>query len=259
MSAESEYRTSRREWLSPPFRISDRPWVPAPSRVDPREIQARWKAGWGRSVWMGVVLAAGLHLAILHQVREVKVAPPDIGSRSPVSQLVIPRVAQISMPAAPPAIVAPDQPEPDLFRLAVHRPITPSIAEVPAVPKRIAEIAMPAPPITPADRNDWTTYERFAPTMVMPEILNRDEMRRFLERRYQSLVRRSGIQGTAVMRFWIDELGLARRAEVHESTGHHQLDDLALELARMLRFSPAIQNGEATRVIVEVPIRFRAI
>lgn len=255
MSAESEYHASRPGWLTPPFRISNGPWIPGPVRMNPAVIQARWKAGWGSAVWIGLLAAAALHAVILTQMRDVRVDPPDVVPGSTVSRLLIPRVSQLSIPALPVSFEVPGPP-------ILERPrvrITPSLAGVPVTPAALAKIEVPATPVTPASRDEWASYEKFAPSMVMPEILNREELRRFLERRYQPLVRYTGIQGTAVMRFWIDEMGLARKAEVHQSTGHRELDELALKLAEVLRFSPAIQNGDAIRVVVEVPIQFRAI
>lgn len=115
------------------------------------------------------------------------------------------------------------------------------------------------PPLPEGGTTEWATYSRFAPSMILPEITNRNEMKRFLDRRYAPLVRSSGAQGTVMVRFWIDETGSVQRAEINVSSGWRQLDELALELAEILRFAPAYQAGAPLRVLVELPIRFEAI
>src|SRR5690606_26618686 len=115
---------------------------------------------------------------------------------------------------------------------------------------------LPAPSAGDA-ADEWASYERLSPRMVRPEILNRDEVRRFLERRYERIIRATGATGVAMLTFWIDEEGSPQRVELASSSGHEQLDEAALELSEVIRFTPAVHAGKPVRVKVDVPIRFQ--
>ncbi len=270
MSAESREIPPRRAWLTPNFRVSDRL---GRGIAEKAEAQAQWKSHWGPTVWVSLVLAAGLHAALLLSARESPVLSQAIPIRGPVvSELIVPRLIDVALPTVPASLTV----TPPLQRgartferlLGETAPrgrettIVLEIAlDLPA-PVEIREAQAIEPPPLPtfaAVADEWASYTRFAPSMVRPEIINQDEMRRFLDRRYARLVRTTGMEGTVVLRFWIDEEGMANKVEINTSSGFTALDNLALELAEILRFSPAYQMGDAIRVFVELPIRFQAI
>lgn len=271
MSAESRDGPTRRTWLTPNFRVSDQL---ARGITEKADAQARWKSSWGPAVWASLVFAAVLHAALLLSAREQPVGRPANPSRGPVvSELIVPRLIDIALPTAPERLTVAPPPLPRetrTFRRILGEPApdgreTTIVLDIPIdlpPPVEIREtpaIELPPLPTFTAVANEWATYTRFAPSMVRPEIVNQDEMRRFLDRRYARLVRTTGMEGTVVLRFWIDEEGMANKVEINTSSGFTQLDALALELAEILRFSPAYQMGEAIRVFVELPIRFQAI
>lgn len=95
------------------------------------------------------------------------------------------------------------------------------------------------------------------PYSVAPELKNRTQIARVLEDRYPPLLRDRGIGGQTVLWTFIDEEGNVIRALVKESSGHEALDETALEVVEMMRFSPAWNGGYRVPVWVAVPIRFQ--
>jgi TonB family protein len=112
-----------------------------------------------------------------------------------------------------------------------------------------------AAPVT----DEWSTYEPVTAATVQPDIRNRSEVRRFLERRYQPILSRTGATGSTMLRFWIDEDGKAQRILMVGSSGNDRLDELAMSVAEVIRFKPAVLAGVPVRVVVDVPIRFQAM
>jgi TonB family protein len=64
--------------------------------------------------------------------------------------------------------------------------------------------------------------------------------------------------GTTQMDIFIDRLGNVQNAVVKKTSGNRDLDGHALQIARMMRFSPALNGEEPVEVWMEVPIRFVA-
>lgn len=115
---------------------------------------------------------------------------------------------------------------------------------------------IPAPPSPPSPADAVPGYEEFVPSMVAPELLNPDEVRRVLEREYPGHLVSAGIGGRAVLWFWIDEQGRVEKYEIKESSGHGALDEAALRVVDRMEFSPALQHGQPTAVVVALPISF---
>ncbi|HEY8468492.1 MAG TPA: TonB family protein [Longimicrobiales bacterium] len=94
------------------------------------------------------------------------------------------------------------------------------------------------------------------PYTVAPELKNRDEVQRALSRYYPPLLRDAGIGGTVLVWLLIDEEGQVRKYQVKESSGHTALDDAALKVADIMRFSPALNRDRKVPVWVALPITF---
>jgi len=91
-----------------------------------------------------------------------------------------------------------------------------------------------------------------------PGLRNREEVTAALESEYPPLLREAGIGGTATVWFFIDEEGVPRRVMVRETSGHKALDEAALRVAGLIRFSPARNREEPVPVWIALPIRFTA-
>jgi TonB family protein len=87
-------------------------------------------------------------------------------------------------------------------------------------------------------------------------MLNAAQVRRALERSYPAFLRDAGIGGKTILWIYIDETGKVVRAEVKEGSGQAALDDAALSIAPLMRFSPAKNRENAVKVVVAVPVAF---
>jgi TonB family protein len=102
---------------------------------------------------------------------------------------------------------------------------------------------------------DWRRRAR-RPVDQPPRLENAQALQDSLYRRWPSRYRNDRIGGVVLIRFWIDETGIAFRARVEESSGHPTLDSLALDVANVVDFSPAIRDGRSVEGSAAVPFRF---
>jgi protein TonB len=92
---------------------------------------------------------------------------------------------------------------------------------------------------------------------VAPSSQNRSEVVRAMELEYPSLLRDAGIGGTVRIFFFIDENGVVQHFEIDQSSGHQALDDAALRVARVYRFTAALNRDKKVPVWVTFPITFQ--
>jgi TonB family protein len=92
----------------------------------------------------------------------------------------------------------------------------------------------------------------------MPALLNTKDVQRALERAYPVFLKEAGIGGRAHLWLFIDESGQVVRAELKQSSGQRALDEVALSVAPMMRFSPAMNRDQRVKVMVHVPLDFKA-
>jgi len=105
---------------------------------------------------------------------------------------------------------------------------------------------------------DIDAAPRFTPYTVRPEIRNMDEVSRALQRFYPPLLRDAGIGGTVVVWFRINEEGRVIRTQLHQTSGHDQLDQAALRVGELMEFTPAMNRDQRVAVWIQLPITFRA-
>lgn len=110
--------------------------------------------------------------------------------------------------------------------------------------------------VRPSERDEISARPVFTPYTVKPDYVNTDEVRAALEREYPPLLRDAGIGGTAILWFFIDEEGVVRNEVVQRSSGHEALDQAALRVAPVFRFTPALNRDQAVPVWVQLPITF---
>ena len=96
----------------------------------------------------------------------------------------------------------------------------------------------------------------FTPYTVKPDYINAAEVRAALDREYPPLLRDAGIGGTVIVWFFIDEEGVVRNEVIQTSSGHQALDEAALRVAPVFRFTPALNRDQAVPVWVQLPITF---
>jgi protein TonB len=158
----------------------------------------------------------------------------------------------------PPEIEIPPPPE------AIARPATPVIAaadineDITIAPTTFEDNPVEdlPPPPEEVTTTDISAAPTFTPYTVRPDIKNRTEVARALEREYPPLLRDAGIGGTVQVWFFIDEEGRVQRTQVNESSGHKALDDAAIAVAEIIEFTPALNRDKRVPVWISLPITF---
>ncbi|NNM31451.1 MAG: TonB family protein [Gemmatimonadetes bacterium] len=157
----------------------------------------------------------------------------------------------------PPEIEIPPPPE------AIARPATPVIADaaidedITIAPTTFEDNPVEnLPPPPDAVETDVAAAPTFTPFTVAPDITNRSEVQRALEREYPPLLRDAGIGGTVKVWFFINEDGQVQQTQVNTSSGHSALDEAALRVANVFRFTPALNRDKKVPVWVALDITF---
>lgn len=153
--------------------------------------------------------------------------------------------------------VAPNSPEPAVpaeeargERVAIPRPPTPVVATQTEESEEAERLRQPA-------SDEIGEGPTFTPFTVAPSILNRAEVITAMEREFPPLLRDAGIGGTVKVYFLIGEDGTVRDVRLDQGSGHPALDDAALRVADVYRFSPALNRDVKVPVWVSFPITFQ--
>jgi TonB family protein len=96
----------------------------------------------------------------------------------------------------------------------------------------------------------------FTPYTKKPDLVNRDEVQRELLGRYPPELRRIGVSGTVLVWLFLSEDGEVVKVLVNESSGNPELDKAGLEVARVMKFTPAENDGRPVAVWIALPIVF---
>ena len=97
----------------------------------------------------------------------------------------------------------------------------------------------------------------FTPMTVRPELTNPDEVTRALLREYPPLLRDAGIGGQVIVWLFLSTEGRVESTRLNRSSGHDQLDEAALRVASVMRFTPAYNRDTRVAVWVAIPVTFR--
>lgn len=116
-----------------------------------------------------------------------------------------------------------------------------------------------APPPPPAGAQAAVSERpTFTPMTQRPELRNQMEVQQALVRSYPPLLRDAGIGGHPTIWVFIDDEGRVQRTQVGRSSGHQALDEAALNVASVMRFSPALNRDQRVAVWIEIPLVFTA-
>ncbi len=206
----------------------------------------RLKKSFGSWFWGSMIAATAIHFALF--IFWPRMETEDVSFSS----------MEIEAIELPPEIDIPPPPE------AIARPATPVIAEA-ALDEDITIATttfednpvenLPPPPEDVA--TDISDAPVFTPYTVSPDITNRREVSRALEREYPPLLRDAGIGGTVKVWFFIDEDGKVQDTRVNTSSGHSALDAAALSVADVFKFTPALNRDKKVPVWVALDITFQ--
>ena len=222
------------------------------------------------ATFASIVFHAAIISLVVYVTQKMQDAPKDENEEQ-VTLIEIPEEEPPEPPPPPPP--PPDQPPPPVVTTDVPKGFQ-TLAPPEIVPP---DIPLPStgPEISEADftgegvaggRADGrvVTAENleaapvFTPYTVAPELRNRDEVSRALIRYYPPLLRDAGIGGTVLVWFFIDEQGRVQKTQVNKSSGQQSLDQAALRVADLMRFTPALNRDQKVKVWVALPIVFSA-
>lgn len=97
----------------------------------------------------------------------------------------------------------------------------------------------------------------FTPFTVAPQLKNRDDVGRALEREYPPLLRDAGVGGKVEVWVRISDKGAVEDVQIHQSSGHPALDEAAIKVGRVMTFTPAMNRDKQVPVWVSIPITFQ--
>jgi len=207
----------------------------------------RFKRSFGSWFWGSMIAATVLHFT-LFQFWPTLAAEDFSYAADEVKIIDLP--PEIEIPPPPEAIVRPATPV--MAPTEIDQDIT--IALTTFADNPVADL--PPPPTNDGSAN-LSDNPRFTPMTVRPDIRNRDEVEQALERLYPPILRDAGIGGTVVVWFFISEEGMVLDKRVFGTSGHTQLDDAALQVADVFRFTPALNREKVVRVWIQLPITFQ--
>ena len=226
--------------------MSDHAHTPdAPQTVITENANDRFKSSFSSWFWGSIMAATFLHFAMFAWLDLGEVADVSINT-TVIETIEIP--PEIEIPPPPEAIARPATPV--ISTAQIDQDITIDLVTFDANP--VEEL----PPPPDEVETDISSAPVFIPYTVQPDITNRDEVARALEREYPPLLRDAGIGGTTLVWFFIDESGRVQNQQVNQSSGHQALDDAALRVAPVLRFTPALNRENPVAVWIALPITF---
>lgn len=209
----------------------------------------RFKQGFGDWFWYSVAGAAVIHLVLFAFWPQMSTADMSFSAEQ-MEAIDIPD--NIEIPPPPQQIARPATPVVSTAEINEDITIAPTTFDANPIEN------LPPPPTSQAGDRDLSAAPTFTPMTVRPEILNRDEVGRILQRNYPPLLRDAGISGAPVVHFFIDENGRVVKTLLSKTSGYPAMDDVALQVGQAMRFSPALNRDKKVPVWVEIPIQFRA-
>jgi protein TonB len=220
---------------------------------DPEERQLlaaayeRFKRHFTDWIAIGVVLSVALHYALFTLFPTLRAADVSFGS------------GEITAVALPPVVNVPPPPQ-QIARPATPRVGTADIAEDVTIAPTTFEanpIENLAPPPRPARASSEEDRPRFIPYDTPPKLLNPEEIRALLQRGYPAALREARVEGKVIIWAYVDIEGRVGTAHVQQSSGFAAMDRAALDVAREMRFSPALNRDKKTPVWVQQSIVFQ--
>ena len=130
----------------------------------------------------------------------------------------------------------------------------------PSVPERASTTTTAPARRTPGTEPEPETEEeeetgelpKFVPHEVPPKPLNLDKV----PFTYPEVAKTLGLSGTVYLQLWVDKQGNVTNVTLVRSV-HPILDKVAVENARKLKFSPALQGNQPVAVPLSFPVRFQ--
>ena len=204
----------------------------------------RFKRSAGSWLWGSVMVATVFHFGLFKFFPELTASDVSFG------------VTEFEAVELPPEVEIPPPPE------QISRPAVPVVAateleeDITIAPTTFEENPVENLPPPPSDASRIGDQPVFTPYTVRPEIKDRREAQRIVERYYPKLLKDAGIGGKVNIWVFIDTNGVVKNAQVQQGSGNSALDDAALKAAREFEFTPALNRDKKVPVWVAIPITF---
>lgn len=214
-----------------------------------------------------VLLHAALLVAFLQQKPRGHAAQQEAAT---AIMLVLPAVARPT-PALPPKTHAPSAKPPAApAARSTLPPAPPAFTPVAAPAMPAAQTAQTSQGVLPAATAEAAPPTAAAPpptAVVAPAArpepaavqLARPDHAHSPQPEYPMALRELGVQGTVLLRVWVEPDGRPGDIRLARSSGQRLFDDAALRAVRNWRFLPARAGEQAIASWVEFPIRFNLI
>jgi len=221
-----------------------------PRRPDADSANNRFKGHFRSIFWTSMILGVVGHFAAFEYWPAV--TAPDISYVS-AELTAVELPPEIEIPEAPHAIARPATPVIATTMVSEEVTIAPTTFEMNPVEK------LPPPPERSEVVEDLSVEPTFTPFTVAPVILNREKIIDQMRSGYPPLLKSAGIGGVVHVFFYIDAEGRVQATRVNRSSGYEQLDQAALQLAGIYRFSPALNRDTRVPVWVSFPIAYQVV
>lgn len=206
----------------------------------------RFKRSFSAWFWGSMIAATAVHFAVFAFWPELEAEDVSI------------MVDEMEAVDIPPEVEIPPPPE------AIARPATPVVTDAVIEEDITIDVttfeANPVENLPPPPSEvevDISAAPTFTPFTVRPGLQNEREVQRALEREYPPLLRDAGIGGTVKVHFFITEEGIVKDTRIDVSSGHSALDEAALRVADVFRFTPALNRDKKVPVWISLPITFK--
>jgi protein TonB len=207
----------------------------------------RLKGSFNSWFWGSLAAAAVIHFAILAFWPDMEAADVSLNSKT-LESIDIPQ--EVKIPPPPEQIARPAVP---VISTNVNISEDITIEATTFAENPITDL--PPPPtqgtVSTGDQPTFTPYD------VKPELRNRGDLARILEKYYPPTLRDAGISATVVIWFHINESGTVTNTRVHESSGYPQIDEAATTAAKEFKFTPALNRDQKVSVWIQLPVTFR--
>lgn len=221
--------------------------------VDADSANERFKGRFRSIFWSSVMVGTLAHVAAFafspdFAVQDLRVVSEELRA--------IELPPEVDVPPPPQAIARPATPV--VAAVDVAEDITIALTTFEANP--VGELPPPPPEVDEEEiAEDVAKAPTFTPFTVAPAILNREEILDAMRKAYPPLLEAAGVGGEVRVHFFIDAEGKVRDTRLALSSGFPLLDDAALAVADIYRFSPALNRNARVPVWVAFPIRFEVI
>ncbi len=208
----------------------------------------RFKRSFGTWFWTSMIVATIAHFVLFAAWPEM--TAEDVSyTATEMESIELP--PEIEIPPPPKAIARPATPVMATAEIDEDITIAPTTFEDNPVEE------LPPPPEETTVAEDISAAPTFTPYTVAPDMKNRAEVQKAIEREYPPLLRDAGIGGRVLVWFFIDENGVVQNSDIKESSGHDALDQAALTVARVAQFTPALNRDKQVPVWISLYITFQ--